>query len=438
MIGVPNIRFSHGMSLGRFVTMWSIYPAICSWIDPDTIQAKLRTNSYVSQHPFELVFSDEFNEDGRTFRDGEDPRWTAIDKDDYTNSALQYYNEELASTKEGKLSLKTVLLDKSFLCTKSEGRISKCTKNYQSSMIQGWNKFCFTGGIVEVRARLPGKYDIGGLWPAIWLLGNLARATYVGSSDNMWPWSFDICQKRMQRGQAISACNSVNHYGMKSFQGRGAPEIDILEAMPGSEKLTKQVNGNKINKPYFSSSLQVSPGIGPYRPDVGNVPDFSQWYQNGLSYGPHLTYNSSLNIFFYGTRLEHTEDGRSYQADALSANSQLEKSHFSYFHTYRLEWKSGPQGYLRWYLDGTFIYSVESDFALNKTDAKLPDEPMYIIFNTALSSTWGFPQPCPVGCKCDCYDCRKVECRCALPIKMCDNFPASFDIDWVRVYQNME
>jgi hypothetical protein len=28
------------------------------------------------------VFSDEFETDGRTFKDGEDPRWTAINKND--------------------------------------------------------------------------------------------------------------------------------------------------------------------------------------------------------------------------------------------------------------------------------------------------------------------------------------------------------------------
>jgi beta-glucanase (GH16 family) len=44
-------------------------------------------------------------------------------------------------------------------------------KNYQSGMINGWNKFCFTGGILEIKAKLPGRFDIGGLWPAIWLLG---------------------------------------------------------------------------------------------------------------------------------------------------------------------------------------------------------------------------------------------------------------------------
>jgi len=30
------------------------------------------------------VFSDEFNEEGRTFNDGKDPRWTAINKNDCT------------------------------------------------------------------------------------------------------------------------------------------------------------------------------------------------------------------------------------------------------------------------------------------------------------------------------------------------------------------
>ena len=83
-------------------------------------------------------------------------------------------------------------------------------------MVQGWNKFCFVGGIVNVRAKLPGKYNIGGLWPAIWLMGNLARATYVGSSNNMWPWSYDTCSRKKQASQLISACNVVNHYDLKS------------------------------------------------------------------------------------------------------------------------------------------------------------------------------------------------------------------------------
>lgn len=49
--------------------------------------------------------------------------------------------------------------------------------------------------------------------------------------------------------------------------------------------------------------------------------------------------------------------------------------------------------------------------------------------------TWGFPAPCPANCPCSCFDCRKSECLCGTPARMCDNFPADFLIDYVRVYQ---
>lgn len=59
----------------------------------------------------------------------------------------------------------------------------------------------------------------------------------------------------------------------------------------------------------------------------------------------------------------------------------------------------------------------------------------YLIFNTAISNTWGFPTPCPEGCPCDCYDCHRAECFCAIPPNMCNHFPAHMLIDYVRVYQ---
>lgn len=34
-------------------------------------------------------------------------------------------------------------------------------------------------------AILPGEHDIGGLWPAFWILGNLGRATYEASTNLM-------------------------------------------------------------------------------------------------------------------------------------------------------------------------------------------------------------------------------------------------------------
>lgn len=75
--------------------------------------------------------------------------------------------------------------------------------------------------------------NVGGLWPAVWLLGNLGRATYVASTNNLWPWSYDKCDRKKQESQTISACNEANHFGLNKFQGRGATEIDVLELMGG-------------------------------------------------------------------------------------------------------------------------------------------------------------------------------------------------------------
>ncbi|CAM9834883.1 unnamed protein product, partial [Choristocarpus tenellus] len=94
-------------------------------------------------------------------------------------------------------------------------------KYYRSSMVNTWNKFCFTGGIIEMNATLPGDVETGGLWPAFWLLGNLGRATYEASTNLLWPWSYDKCNRKLQRAQEISACNKVDHFGMHPNKVRG-------------------------------------------------------------------------------------------------------------------------------------------------------------------------------------------------------------------------
>ena len=74
---------------------------------------------------------------------------------------------------------------------------------------------------------MPGKYDVSGLWPGLWLLGNLVRATYINSSENIWPWSYDKCNKEDDKNnQLISACHVYDKsLGLNPYQGRGAPEI---------------------------------------------------------------------------------------------------------------------------------------------------------------------------------------------------------------------
>ena len=44
-------------------------------IDPDTPPEVYSRTGFDGNDDWELVFSDEFNEDGRTFYDGDDPFW---------------------------------------------------------------------------------------------------------------------------------------------------------------------------------------------------------------------------------------------------------------------------------------------------------------------------------------------------------------------------
>jgi Beta-glucan synthesis-associated protein SKN1/KRE6/Sbg1 len=54
------------------------------WVDPDSREEAHTIKSLTPQdaRTFTLVFSDEFNQPRRTFRDGEDPKWTAEHKND--------------------------------------------------------------------------------------------------------------------------------------------------------------------------------------------------------------------------------------------------------------------------------------------------------------------------------------------------------------------
>ena len=80
-------------------------------------------------------------------------------------------------------------------------------------MIQSWNKFCHTGGVVEFSVRLPGLFNSSGLWPAVWLMGNLGRAIYTNSSEYIWPWSYDKCDSEVDLDQQlINACNRDNYH----------------------------------------------------------------------------------------------------------------------------------------------------------------------------------------------------------------------------------
>ncbi|KAF0693349.1 Aste57867_15681 [Aphanomyces stellatus] len=268
---------------------YDAYPAksgVGIWVDVDTPQAAMKKKTSRGQ-TWDLVMSDEFEIDGRSFKAGKDHLWTALDIPDGVNAALELYNSSNVYTKGGKLINKVEALETNITYFNQWLDIPSFqtgTTYYSAGMMQSWNKFCIQGGMIEVAAKLPGAINNisdsehasittnpnalgfqwvkdqkvplppltpvidGGYyptWPGIWLMGNLGRALFTASTTRMWPWTYNECDPDLASNQIISACNATPGYGLNPNQGRGAPEIDILEG-----------GGAAI-----SSSIQIAPGM---------------------------------------------------------------------------------------------------------------------------------------------------------------------------------
>ncbi|KAG7348887.1 beta-glucan synthesis-associated protein (SKN1)-domain containing protein [Nitzschia inconspicua] len=421
------------------------------WIDPDTpLDARKIKSSPVAgfskdeEREFHLVFSDEFETDGRTMHDGRDPRWTALHQDDLTNNPLHWYSHDAVKTSNGILNITLDVHPETFTYTdRSQGdtdngkkrKTFNITKEFRSGMVQSWNKFCFIGGIIEISAKMPGDPRTGGLWPAMWMMGNLARATYLDTTDHMWPFSTNVCNEQTRYSQEINACNDNPGYGLQPNRGRGAPEVDFFEVM----------YMDVFPSPLLSASLQIAPGKAKQRPWLGQMPNVT-WYK------PILANGGSLNEFFFGAYTWDPNVTMAYQTDTVSVNFWLDESFYERPHIFRIEWeppvehmKDSPTalsrgGYIKWFIDDKLICAMFGDDLQAVSETEIPSEPMYIIFNQALSKDWGFPDAYFLNCKKKCWSCLDPECRkCALPRNFCEkNIPASFEIDYVRVYQDKE
>ena len=135
---------------------------------------------------YRLVFSDEFERDGRTFYPGDDPYWEAVDLHYWPTGDVEWYDPGQITTANGKLVI-------------TMERKRSHNLDFVSGMLQGWNKICFTTGYVEVSVSLPGSADAQGFWPGIWSMGNLVSNSYHPSPCFLadaclgtgWVWCYD-------------------------------------------------------------------------------------------------------------------------------------------------------------------------------------------------------------------------------------------------------
>jgi len=401
---------SYGWNMGNTNSSGQVpdIPNLPSLIDADTPdEVKYGIRKGYNGRDYQLVFSDEFNEDGRTFFPGDDPFWEAVDIHYWQTRDLEWYDPDVPTTRDGNLEI-----------TLTEQPIHGL--NFRSGMIQSWNKLCFNkGAYIEVKASLPGNSRASGYWPGIWTMGNLGRAGYGATNDGMWPYSYDSCdvgtlykqrfsnntpvaayttggyendftgELSVLAGQRTSACTCKGqpHPGPKNNVGRGAPEIDILEA---------QVDWRGYGT--GSQSIQIAPFDAYYN------------WDNRSSAGMEL-YNSSITLL-------NSWKGAPTQ-EAASAVTRFEDCYEGErYESFGYEYTSGgsADSQITWSVGDIPTWTLKAGAFPPQDDVQIgqrliSEEPMYIILNLAISASFQSLQ----------FDRL--------------TFPGTFRIDYVRVWQ---
>ncbi|KAF7344352.1 GH16 domain-containing protein [Mycena sanguinolenta] len=401
-------------------------PNIGNWglIDLDTPKSEYNIYSYHDpSKTLQLVFSDEFETDGRSFYPGDDPYWEAVDLHYWQTGDLEWYDPSAISTKDGALHI---------TLSKVEDPADNHNMSYKSGMMSTWNKFCFTGGLIVANVMLPGTTNVFGLWPAIWTMGNLGRAGYGASLDGMWPYVYDACdvgtvanqtlnggppaaltsgggdadtlpfrELSYLPGQRLSRCTCMgeSHPGPVhsdgTYVGRSAPEIDILEA---------QIGGSGTED-------------DPY---LGQVSQSAQWAPFNKGY---IWANTSDNLIIPDPTLSHQNSfsGSEFQ-QATSVVSTTNQSCYQLteqcFAVNGFEYLPGyGDAYISWITNNKVSWTlnvagVGADAETQIAARPVPGEPMYILANLGISHAFGF------------VDFQHLT------------FPSVMQIDWIRVYQD--
>ncbi|GAA5966221.1 hypothetical protein JCM8115_006413 [Rhodotorula mucilaginosa] len=392
-------------------------PAFRGLIDKDTPPAAL-TRTGLDGLNYNLVFSDEFNQDGRLFYEGMDPFWQAVDLHYWQTGNIEWYDPDNVYTENGHLVLELT----------KETKANSHGFGYLGGMLQSWNQFCFTGGYIEVSVSLPGSTDISGLWPAAWTMSNLGRAGYGGSLDANWPYSYDACDVGTMpnqtdpttglpkfgpeygdkyhdfdlswlQGQRFSRCtcpDETDHPGPKlpdgTWKGRGATEIDIFEA-----------------------TVIASEGIGEVSMS-GQWAPFNPGYEYINSSSEYFEMYSDLciaNTYLGGATQQVTSGLCTTDSSSYDSTTNFVDYGFEYAPSDRNGWGTGE---ITWTMGGEKMWRITdkamaANAAAGVSNRPVTGEPLYILLNLGMSENFGF------------VDLENLV------------FPSKMRVDYVRVYQ---
>ena len=201
------------------------------------------TQSYTFNN--ELVWSDEFDQDGPVSQDKWNVETIPPNNGSWWNGELQFYTD-----KEDNIRVDEGLLKITAKYENYEG------KNYTSARINTQDKFEFTYGRVEMRAKLP---NWEGMWPAFWLLG--ANIDEIG-----WPncGELDILEHGDYVKDSTSddpgLISSAVHYGPQDYSRQTTNVQNKIFFDTGQERFIR--SEKIIEQPfeeYHTYSMQWAP-----------------------------------------------------------------------------------------------------------------------------------------------------------------------------------
>ncbi len=298
--------------------------------------------------------------------------------------------------------------------------------NFQSGMLQSWNKVCFSGGYIEFNAMLPGSVYTQGFWPGLWTMGNLGRPGYPGSNDGLWPYSYSGCDTGMLpkqvRTDGSGPYDALNSQGLWAAKDGHVSELPGMRfpscTCPGEDHPGPNVNVARSAPELDVLEAQVTPRGAPYQGEASQsmqLAPFNRDYH--FNHSGAEVYDASVSEF-------NNYEGGVYQ-QAISAVTRIPSQGYelaenpryvTFGMEYEPDWDLNGGGFVRWFvagkpswkMDGT---SIGPDKRMEVSQRHVTVEPMAIIINLAIAE--GFESP------------------------LWDNlpFPAHFRIDYVRVYQ---
>ncbi|KAK0528210.1 beta-glucan synthesis-associated protein [Tilletia horrida] len=388
-------------------------------IDPETPQDAYTFTSLVEdQTQYQLVFSDEFNQEGRTFWPGDDPFWEAVDIWYGATHDYQWYSPEAINTTNGALQITMEALPNHNL-------------NFRSGMLQSWNKFCYQGGYIEFSAILPGGPTTKGYWPAAWMMGNLGRPGYLGSTDGMWPYSYSSCDTGILPSQlylnGTGPLDTISNFS--TFSQKDPPQLSLLPGMrlPVCTCAGEDHPGPNVNTARSSPELDVfevtQQGRHSYASQTYQIAPFDsaqQWKNSTLPGGNAVLYGSEEQNHinnYKGTPYQESVSGYAQVPDDgfMDTGQRFVKYGVEYFP----DWDESGQGTITWYIDGMATWTARGSTldpapSMDVGRRLFPVEPMSIIMNLGISS--GFQQ---------------INWNPLTGV----NFPAVMLFDYVRLYQ---